>query len=101
VHFFQSGNLYTRPDAADFGAWRPYAIRGAANQARLPQTFRSGWRAASPASRMSRTIWNFQVRDAARNSTAAPRCRGDRAAHLHVEDPKLDLGDPPILRMTA
>jgi cytosine/adenosine deaminase-related metal-dependent hydrolase len=25
VHFFQSGNLYTRPDAADFNAWMPYA----------------------------------------------------------------------------
>src|SRR5690349_19284995 len=25
VHFFQSGNLYTRPDGADFGAYMPYA----------------------------------------------------------------------------
>jgi hypothetical protein len=25
VHFFQSGNLYTRPDAADFNAVVPYA----------------------------------------------------------------------------
>ncbi|HST00708.1 MAG TPA: hypothetical protein VLJ84_03530, partial [Usitatibacter sp.] len=25
VHFFQSGNLYTRPDGADFGAYVPYA----------------------------------------------------------------------------
>src|SRR6267378_3393938 len=25
VHFFQSGNLYTRPDVADFNTWMPYA----------------------------------------------------------------------------
>src|SRR5258707_619127 len=25
VHFFQSGDLYTRPDGADFGAYMPYA----------------------------------------------------------------------------
>src|SRR5947208_8481237 len=24
VYFFQSGNLYTRPDVADFNAWMPY-----------------------------------------------------------------------------
>src|SRR6267143_6222894 len=23
IHFFQSGNLYTRPDVADFNAWMP------------------------------------------------------------------------------
>src|SRR3979490_745825 len=43
VHFFQSGNLYTRPDAADFGAWRPYASEVPRNPARLAPTFRV-WR---------------------------------------------------------
>jgi imidazolonepropionase-like amidohydrolase len=31
VHFFQSGNLYTRPDAADFSAVVPYAQEVARN----------------------------------------------------------------------
>ena len=39
VHFFQSGNLYTRPDAADFTALVPYAQEVARNKARLPATF--------------------------------------------------------------
>src|SRR5260221_2691561 len=40
VHFFQSGNLYTRPDAADFNAWMPYAREVERNKARLPATFK-------------------------------------------------------------
>jgi imidazolonepropionase-like amidohydrolase len=40
VHFFQSGNLYTRPDAADLGAAVPYAREVARNKARLAATFK-------------------------------------------------------------
>src|ERR1700704_4807200 len=40
VHFFQSGNLYTRPDVADFNRWMPYAKEVARNQARLSATFK-------------------------------------------------------------
>src|SRR5213080_3705699 len=53
VHFFQSGNLYTRPDVADFNAWMPYAKEVERNKARLPRLSRSGSRAASPASSTS------------------------------------------------
>src|SRR6187455_1129372 len=41
VHFFQSGNLYTRPDAADFNPVVKYADEVARNKARLPVTFRT------------------------------------------------------------
>ncbi len=40
VHFFQSGNLYTRPDVADFNAWMPYAKEVERNKGRLPATFK-------------------------------------------------------------
>src|SRR2546421_11207812 len=40
VHFFQSGNLYTRPDVADVNAWMPYAKAVERNKARLPATFK-------------------------------------------------------------
>src|SRR2546428_4616578 len=40
VHFFQSGNLYTRPDVADFNTWMPYAKEVERNKARLPATFK-------------------------------------------------------------
>ena len=39
VHFFQSGNVYTRPDGIDLNAVVPYAQEVARNKARLPATF--------------------------------------------------------------
>src|SRR3954453_19557339 len=74
VHFFQSGNLYTRPDVADFNAVIPYASEVARNQTRLPATFKV-WLASGVTSviDVGGPFWNFQVRDAANNSDAAPR----------------------------
>src|SRR3954470_21851928 len=74
VHFFQSGNLYTRPDVADFNAVMPYAKEVARNQARLPATFKV-WLASGVTSviDVGGPFWNFQVRDAANSSDAAPR----------------------------
>jgi len=64
--------------------------------------FGSGWRAASPASPTSADpFWNFHVRDAARNSAAAPRVAVTGPLISMVEDPKLDLGDPPIVRISS
>src|SRR2546427_7601694 len=40
IHFFQSGNLYTRPDVADFNKWMPYSKEVERNKARLPATFK-------------------------------------------------------------
>src|SRR5262245_52412214 len=40
VHFFQSGNPYTRPDAFDLTRWVPYAKEDARNRARLAATFK-------------------------------------------------------------
>src|SRR5260221_3997477 len=41
VHFFQSGNLYTPPDAADLHAWMPYAQEVARHPAPLGATFQA------------------------------------------------------------
>src|SRR2546422_6053142 len=48
VHFFQSGNLYTRPHVADFNAWMPYAKEGERNKRRLSATVQ-GWLAGRAA----------------------------------------------------
>src|SRR3989454_7139753 len=42
VHFFQSGNLYTRPHVADFNAWMPLAEEVERHKGPLSQTFK-GW----------------------------------------------------------
>jgi len=75
-------------------------IRGAAQPGPLPQTFRV-WLASGVTSvaDVGGPFWNFQVRDAARNSTAAPRVAVTGPLISMVEDPKLDLGDPPIVRI--
>jgi len=102
VHFFQSGNLYTRPDGADFGAYVPYAKEVARNQARLPATFKV-WLASGVTSvvDIGGPMWNFDMRDAARKSAAAPRVAVAGPLVSSVEDAKLDIGDPPIIKVTT
>src|SRR5215469_15414062 len=69
VHFFQSGDLYTRPDVVDLNSLVPYAEELGRNRARLPQTFRV-WLASGVTSvaDVGGPFWNFEVRDAARAS---------------------------------
>jgi imidazolonepropionase-like amidohydrolase len=102
VHFFQSGNLYTRPDGADFNAVVPYAKEVARNQARLPFTFRV-WLASGVTSvvDIGGPFWNFDMRDAARKSDAAPRVAIAGPLVSTVDRVKLDLGDPPIIKVTS
>ena len=102
VHFFQSGNLYTRPDAADFNAVVPYAKEVERNKARLPATFKV-WLASGVTSvvDIGGPFWNFDVRDAAATSPAAPRVAIAGPLISMVDRVKLDLGDPPIIKITS
>ena len=102
VHFFQSGNLYTRPDVADFNAVVPYADEVARNKARLPTTFKV-WLASGVTSvvDIGGPFWNFEMRDAARKSSAAPRVAVAGPLISLIDRPKLDLGDPPIIKVTT
>ncbi len=102
VHFFQSGNLYTRPDAADFNAYMPYEKEVARNKARLPATFKV-WLASGVTSvvDIGGPFWNFDVRDAAAASPAAPRVAIAGPLISMVDRVKLDLGDPPIIKITS
>ena len=102
VHFFQSGNLYTRPDVVDLNALVPYGEEVQRNRARLPQTFKvylaSG---VTSAADVGGPFWNFEVRDAARASSAAPRVATTGPLISMVARPQLDLGDPPIIRIES
>jgi imidazolonepropionase-like amidohydrolase len=102
VHFFQSGNLYTRPDVADFNRWMPYSKEVARNKARLPDTFKV-WLASGVTSvvDVGGPLWNFQVRDTARASPAAPRVSVAGPLISMVARPQLDLGDPPIIKVDS
>ena len=102
VHFFQSGNLYTRPDAADFNAWVPYAKEVERNKARLPATFKV-WLASGVTTvvDVGGPFWNFDMRDSAERTKAAPRVVVAGPLISTVDDPPLDLGDPPIIKITS
>jgi len=102
VHFFQSGNLYTRPDIADFNAWMPYAREVDRNKARLPATFKV-WLASGVTSvvDVGGPFWNFDVREAAAKTAAAPRVAVAGPLISMIARPKLDLGDPPIIQIDS
>ena len=102
VHFFQSGNLYTRPDVADFNAVMPYERETQRNRARLAATFKV-WLASgvTGVADVGGPFWNFDVRDLARKSDAAPRVAVAGPLISMVDRVKLDLGDPPIIKITS
>jgi len=102
VHFFQSGNLYTRPDAADFNAVVPYAQEVARNKARLPATFKV-WLASGVTGviDIGGPFWNFDMRDVADRTAVAPRVEVAGPLISMVDRVKLDLGDPPIIRIES
>src|SRR5256886_6826060 len=86
VHFFQSGNLYTRPDVADFNAWMPYAKEVERNKARPPATFKV-WLASGVTSvvDIGGAFWDFEMRDAAARGPAAPPVAGGRPLRSLVD----------------
>jgi len=102
VHFFQSGDLYTRPDVVDLNWLVPYREELRRNQARLAQTFKvylaSG---VTSVADVGGPFWNFEVRDAARASLTAPRVATTGPLISMVARPQLDLGDPPIIRIES
>lgn len=100
VHFFQSGNLYTRPDVADFNKVVPYAEEVARNKARLDATFKV-WLASGVTGVVDDggPFWNFEVRDRAVLSPAAPRMAVAGPLISMIARPQLDLGDPPIVEI--
>jgi imidazolonepropionase-like amidohydrolase len=102
VHFFQSGNLYARPDIADFTRWVPFAQETARNKARLPATFKV-WLASGVTSvvDIGGPLWNFEMRATARSTRAAPRVVAAGPLVSMIARPQLDLGDAPIVKVTT
>ena len=101
VHFFQSGSLYTRPDAFDLRSVRPYLEDLNWSKAHLDTTFArylaSGITTVVDA---GGPLWNFEVRDRASASDQAPRVAvaGPLIATEPTGTEALDEGgDPPIL----
>ena len=100
VHFFQSGDLFTRPDVVDLTKVRPYAEEVAWIKRNLPDTFarylRSGITSVVD---VGGPFWNFEVRKIANAAAKAPRVAVAGPLISSVSRPQLDLGDPPIVKI--
>jgi imidazolonepropionase-like amidohydrolase len=100
VHFFQSGDLFTRPDAVDLNAVRPYKDEIAMIKAKLPDTFARYLRCGITAVLdIGGPIWNFEMRKIANSTAKAPRVAAAGPLISSVSRPQLDLGDPPIVKI--
>src|SRR5437764_766189 len=100
VHFFQSADLFTRPDGADLNSVRPYEDEVAWIKSHLEDTFaryiRSGITSVVD---VGGPMWNFEVRQKANATAKAPRVAVAGPLISSVSREKLDLGDPPIVKI--
>src|SRR5205807_848100 len=100
VHFFQSADLFTRPDAADFNSVRSYKDEVAWVKSHLDDVFaryiRSGITSVVD---VGGPMWNFEVRKKANSTAKAPRVAVAGPLISSVSREKLDLGDPPIVKI--
>jgi imidazolonepropionase-like amidohydrolase len=100
VHFFQSGGLFTRPDAVDLTSVRPYKDEVAMIKRNLPDTFKRYLRSGiTSVVDIGGPMWNFEMRKLANAEAKAPRVAAAGPLISSVSRPQLDLGDPPIVKV--
>lgn len=94
VHFHQSGGLFTRPDAVDLRAVRPFESEIAAIQADIDDTLaRYLASGVTGVADVGGPMSNFAVRDRASAS--------DRAPHVAVAGPLISTWKPPVISDVA
>jgi imidazolonepropionase-like amidohydrolase len=100
VHFFQSGDLFTRPDGTDLNRVRPYKDEVVWVKSHVDDVFarylRSGITSVVD---VGGPFWNFEVRKRANATAKAPRVAVAGPLISSVSREKLDLGDPPIVKI--
>jgi len=99
VHFFQSGGLYTRPDALDLREVVPYEQEVAGVKANLDDAFRRTLRSGiTTVVDFGGPMWNFEVRRRAQASASAPRVAIAGPLVSTWKPPIIaDIDDPPII----
>jgi imidazolonepropionase-like amidohydrolase len=100
VHFFQSGDIYTRPDAVDLTGIRPYQDEVAWIKRNLPDALARYIRCGiTSVVDVGGPFWNFEARKIANSTAKAPRVAAAGPLISSVSRPQLDLGDPPIVKI--
>jgi imidazolonepropionase-like amidohydrolase len=101
VHFFQSGDIFTRPDAVDLTGVRSYKDEHAWIESNLRDTFARHLRSGiTSVVDVGGPMWNFSVRKLAGSVEKAPRVAVAGPLISSVSRPQLELnGDPPIVKV--
>src|SRR6267378_2071297 len=100
VHFFQSADLFTRPDGADLSNVRPYKDEVAWIKSHLDDVFARYIRCGiTSVVDVGGPMWNFEVRKKANSTAKAPRVAVAGPLISSISREKLDLGDPPIVKI--
>jgi imidazolonepropionase-like amidohydrolase len=100
VHFFQSADLFTRPDVVDLTKVRPYRDEIAWVKSHVDDVFTRYLRCGiTSVVDVGGPMWNFEVRKHAGETAKAPRVAVAGPLISSVSRPQLDLGDPPIVRI--
>lgn len=101
VHFFQSGDIFTRPDAVDLTSVRPYKEEHAWIERNLRDTFGRYLRCGiTSVVDIGGPMWNFRLRKLAKSVEKAPRIAVAGPLISSVSRPQLELnGDPPIVKI--
>ena len=101
VHFFQSGDIYTRPDAVDLNSVRPYKDEHDWIERNLRDTFARYLRCGiTSVVDIGGPMWNFRLRKLAKSVAKAPRIAVAGPLISSVSRPQLELkGDPPIVKI--
>lgn len=102
IHFSQSGSLYTRPDGVDFTNLVPYEEerkRGFQNTTDyLKRYLRLG---ITTVMDVGGPFSNFTIRDTISKSTLSPNILVTGPLFSMVESKKLELNDPPIVKVAS
>ena len=100
IHFFQSADLFTRPDGADLNSVRPYKDEVAWVKSHVNDVFERYLRCGiTSVVDVGGPFWNFTVRHLADATPKAPRVAVAGPLISSVSREKLDLGDPPIVKI--
>jgi imidazolonepropionase-like amidohydrolase len=100
IHFFQSADLFTRPDGTDLNSVRPYKDEVAWIKSHLDDVFARYLRCGiTSVVDVGGPMWNFEVRKKANTTEKAPRVAVAGPLISSVSREKLDLGDPPIVKI--
>src|SRR5438477_10725624 len=101
VHFFQSGDIYTRPDAVDLTSIRSYKDEHAWIERNKLDTLARYIRCGiTSVVDVGGPMWNFAMRKFANSTAKAPRVAAAGPLISSVARPQLELnGDPPIVKI--